>query len=86
MVNIGRKIRGLSRLLNSVGLMLFPVSFPVVFLTLPLLLISFAIGKHTSSYLGCGVSAPTHVHSCVQEARVQSLGQTTSTQDSTPPG
>ena len=29
------------------------------------------------------LAAPAHVHSCVQEARVQSPGQTISTQDST---
>ena len=32
------------------------------------------------------LAAPTHVHSCVQEVRVQSPEQTISTQDSSPPG
>jgi hypothetical protein len=32
------------------------------------------------------LAAQTHVHSCVQEVRVQSPEQTISTQDSSPPG
>ena len=32
------------------------------------------------------LAAPAHVHSCVQEVRVQSPEQTISTQDSSPPG